>query len=155
MHMSLNINLLPQRLHSSVFSLAAGICFQWATRTSGRSNTDVGSDSWLAFQVIPKVLDGVEVWTLCRTVKFFHINLGACCRISKIEVYAVADFASSGIENGVDKTKETASDWKYVKVRTGVSKSSNPSCVSLWVLSLRWYTDPNSSCDWWSTLELG
>lgn len=153
MHMSLNINLLLQRLHSSVFSLAAGICFQWATRTSGRSNTDVGSDSWLAFQVIPKVLDGVEVWTLCRMAKFFHISLWACClletrttathRISKIEVYAVADFASSGIENGVDKTKETASDWKYVKVRTGVSKSSSPSCVSLWVLSLRWYTDPN------------
>jgi hypothetical protein len=28
-----------------------------------------------AFQLIPKVYDGVEVRALCRPVKFFHTNL--------------------------------------------------------------------------------
>ena len=31
--------------------------------------------SQLAFQFLPKVLDGVEVRALCRPVKFFHNDL--------------------------------------------------------------------------------
>jgi hypothetical protein len=39
---------------------------------SHRSISEIGH---LAFQFIPKVFDWVEVRTLCRLIKFFHIDL--------------------------------------------------------------------------------
>lgn len=40
-----------------------------------RSNTDVGRQSSLVSQFIPKDLDGVEIRTLCRSVMSYHTKL--------------------------------------------------------------------------------
>jgi len=57
-------------------NMADGIVSHSYTRARVRSGTDAGQwGSKSAWQFIPKVFIGDQVWTLCRSVKFFHTTL--------------------------------------------------------------------------------
>uniref|UniRef100_A0A0E9WTX1 Uncharacterized protein n=1 Tax=Anguilla anguilla TaxID=7936 RepID=A0A0E9WTX1_ANGAN len=72
-----NLRSSGKALYYRCWSTAAGICFHSARSSLVRSGTDwaISPDLHLAFQLIPKVLDGVEVRTLCRPVKFIRTDL--------------------------------------------------------------------------------
>lgn len=57
-------------LSTRCWNLAAWICF--SCKIASEANNDVGTQP--ESQLIPKMLNGVEVKALCRPVKFFHSN---------------------------------------------------------------------------------
>lgn len=75
---STTASTLPWRLsmrRTDFGNVAGGICSRSAMGALVRARTDVGqwSLAWQSvFQLVPKVLDGVEVRPLCRSVKFFY-----------------------------------------------------------------------------------
>ena len=76
MEMVMHSTLLG-RLSTRCWNIAAGTCFHLATSISEVRHWcwAIRPGSHSAFQFIPKVFDGVEVRSLCRSVKFFHSGL--------------------------------------------------------------------------------
>ena len=86
--MGINMELVPVCCYNSLHSsgkasnqMLEQCCRNWLP-FSHKSISEVGHGCWpiwpgsqFAFQLIPKVFDGVEVRALCRPVKFFHTNL--------------------------------------------------------------------------------
>uniref|UniRef100_A0A0E9SA37 Uncharacterized protein n=1 Tax=Anguilla anguilla TaxID=7936 RepID=A0A0E9SA37_ANGAN len=59
------------------WNIAARDLFPFSQESISEVGTDraIGPGSQLGSQLIPVVLDGVEVRALCRPVKFFHTDL--------------------------------------------------------------------------------